>query len=196
MERGVVVEIDPNIEAFVPMNYLGVPDLKKPEDAFKVGDTIPLRIIEVDKNARKIVASVSEYMKAREEDELSHYVAAHPVSTVKLGDAVDGKKKKKKDEATEAAAEVKAEAKAEEATSKETQSEGADETPATDAVAEAPSEAESAAPEAKAETTPAEPAPDTDAATEAETESPSGADTPADDASPEAEPDKGTQPPA
>jgi small subunit ribosomal protein S1 len=87
MERGVVVEIDPDIEAFVPIQYLGVPDLKKPEDAFKPGDTVPIRMIEVDKASRKIVASVSDFLKAREEDEMSEYLAAHPISTVKLGEA-------------------------------------------------------------------------------------------------------------
>jgi small subunit ribosomal protein S1 len=96
MERGVVVEIDKDVEAFIPIQYLGVPDLKKPEDAFKVGDAVPVRIIEVDKNTRKLVASVSEYLKAREDDGLQKYLTAHPVATVTLGEAADGKKKKKK----------------------------------------------------------------------------------------------------
>jgi small subunit ribosomal protein S1 len=96
MERGVVVEIDTDVEAFIPIQYLGVPDLKKPEDAFKIGDRVPVRVIEVDKNSRKLVASVSEYLKAREADEMSKYLAAHPVSTVTLGEASEGKKKKKK----------------------------------------------------------------------------------------------------
>jgi len=96
MERGIVVEIDKDVEAFIPIQYLGVPDLKKPEDAFKVGATVPVRIIEVDKNTRKLVASVSEYLKAREEDELKKYLSAHPVATVTLGEAADAKKKKRK----------------------------------------------------------------------------------------------------
>ena len=96
LERGAVVEIETNVEVFVPMQHLGVPDLKKPEEAFKVGDTVPVRIIEVDKTSRKMVASVSEYMKAREDAELQQFLADHPVSTVKLGDLADGKKKRKK----------------------------------------------------------------------------------------------------
>jgi len=96
MDRGVVVEIDQDVEAFVPIQYLGIPDLKKIEDTFKVGDKIPVAIIEVDKNSRKIVASVTDYMKAREEAELSQYIAAHPVGTITLGEAADVKKKKKR----------------------------------------------------------------------------------------------------
>ncbi len=55
-----------------------------------------MRLIEVDKTARKIVASVTDYMKAREAAEMSQYLAAHPVSSVKLADAVDPKKKRRK----------------------------------------------------------------------------------------------------
>ena len=96
LDRGLVVEIDPGVEAFVPIQFLGVPDLKKPDEAFKDGDSLPVRLIEVDKTARKIVASVTDYMKAREASELSQYLAAHPVSTVKLADAADAKKKRRK----------------------------------------------------------------------------------------------------
>lgn len=100
MDRGLVVVIDPKIEAFVPINALGVPGLKKPEDAFKVGDKLPIRIVEVDKSARKIVVSVSDYLKAREDDELKEYLSAHPVTTVKLGDVVEGKLDDAKDKAS------------------------------------------------------------------------------------------------
>jgi small subunit ribosomal protein S1 len=96
MERGAVVEVDNGVEAFIPIQYLGIPDLKKVDDALKVGDTVPIRVIEVDKNARKIVASVTEYMRAREDNEFKEYISAHPVATVTLGEAAEGKKKKKK----------------------------------------------------------------------------------------------------
>jgi small subunit ribosomal protein S1 len=96
LDRGLVVEIDPGVEAFVPIQFLGVPDLKKPEEAFKEGDSIPVRLIEVDKTARKVVASVTDYMKAREAAEMSQYLASHPVTTVKLADAADPKKKRRK----------------------------------------------------------------------------------------------------
>lgn len=105
LDRGLVVEIDPGVEAFVPIQFLGLPDLKKPEEAFKEGDSVPVRLIEVDKTARKIVGSVNDYMKAREDSELKQYLAAHPITTVKLADAADGKKKtrKKKDDETDGA---------------------------------------------------------------------------------------------
>lgn len=91
MDRGLVVTIDPKIEAFVPINSLGVPGLKKPEEAFKVGEKLPVRIVEVDKSARKIVVSVSDYLKAKEDDELKQYLSDHPITTIKLADVVEGK---------------------------------------------------------------------------------------------------------
>lgn len=78
LERGVVVEIDGDVEGFVPINQLGKKDLEKPEDAFKLGDMLGLKVIEFDPTNRRIVLSVDAYYKDRDRAELEEYLAAHP----------------------------------------------------------------------------------------------------------------------
>jgi small subunit ribosomal protein S1 len=86
LDRGVVVELDSHIEGFVPTFQLG-PDVKKPAEAFEPGEEIPLKVIEFDKDQRKIVLSVREYFKDRDKAELEEFKEKHKAKPVTLGDA-------------------------------------------------------------------------------------------------------------
>ncbi len=101
MDRGVTIELDGEVEGFVPTHQLGKPDLNNPADAFSDGDEIPLQVVEFDKQAHKIVLSVSAYYKKREKAELEQFIAAHPTRTVPMQAAVS------KDESAIMAAEAK-----------------------------------------------------------------------------------------
>jgi len=87
MDRGVVVELDGEVEGFVPSTQLGRKDLTDPTGVFNQGDSIPLQVIEFDRNQHKIVLSVSAYYKKRERDELDNFLATHPVSGQEGGEA-------------------------------------------------------------------------------------------------------------
>jgi small subunit ribosomal protein S1 len=89
LDRGVMVELEGEMEGFVPTDQLGKPDLNKPSDAFSAGDTVPLKVIEFDQPARKIVLSVGEYYKDREKAELEAYLSKHPTKTVKVKELVE-----------------------------------------------------------------------------------------------------------
>ncbi len=82
LDRGVIVELPGGVEGFVPTNQLGKEDLAKPEEAFKIGDELPLQVIEFDQPGRRIVLSVDAYYKKRERDELEQFLAKHPTKTV------------------------------------------------------------------------------------------------------------------
>ncbi len=43
LDRGAVVELRSDVEGFVPVGQMGINDLKHPEEAFDVGDTLPLQ---------------------------------------------------------------------------------------------------------------------------------------------------------
>ena len=86
LDRGVVVELENNIEGFVPTFQLGQ-DIKKPADAFEVGDVIPLKVIEFDKDQRKIVLSVREYFKDKDKAEFEQFQEKYKPKPVTLGDA-------------------------------------------------------------------------------------------------------------
>ncbi len=93
LDRGVVVELDAEMEGFVPVDHLGKPDLTKPSEAFSEGEVIPLKVIEFDQPARKIILSVREYYKDREKAELEAYLAKHPTKTIKVKELVEEPKR-------------------------------------------------------------------------------------------------------
>jgi len=104
MDRGVSVELDGEVEGFVPTNQLGKPDIENPSQAFSDGEQIPLQVIEFDRSSHKIVLSVDAYYKKREKAELDSFVAGHPTRTISMGDALADKAEElsREEEATEA----------------------------------------------------------------------------------------------
>jgi small subunit ribosomal protein S1 len=110
LERGVVVELDGDVEGFVPLNQLGKKDLEKPEDAFKLGDMLSLRVIEFDPTNRRIVLSVEAYFKDRDRAELEQYLAAHPTVVTPVAESAAVKQEKPAETEEVAASEADAEA--------------------------------------------------------------------------------------
>jgi small subunit ribosomal protein S1 len=98
LDRGVIVELEGEVEGFVPTNKLGKPDISKPAEAFSVGDSIPLRVIEFDSKNRRIILSVDAYYAVREQDELDKFIAKHPTRSIKLQDVVEGSIEESKEE--------------------------------------------------------------------------------------------------
>ncbi len=77
LDRGVIVNLNNDIEGFIPTKELAV-DVKSPEEAYKVGETIDASVIEFDIEGRKIVASMAEFYKGKD-SELAAHVEAHPI---------------------------------------------------------------------------------------------------------------------
>lgn len=93
LDKGVIVQLEEDMEGFVPTNQLGKPDLNKPSDAFAEGEMIPLKITEFDQPGRRIVLSVDEYYKDREKAELEAFLAKHPTRTIKVKELVEEPKR-------------------------------------------------------------------------------------------------------
>jgi len=91
LDRGVTIELDGELEGFVPTHQLGKNELENPADAFSEGDRIPLQVIEFDRQAHKIVLSVSAYYRKREKSELEQFLVEHPTHSVSMRDAVSEK---------------------------------------------------------------------------------------------------------
>ena len=109
MDRGVVVELDGNVEGFVPTSQLGSKDINDPTGVFKEGEQIPLKVIEFDRNQHKIVLSVGAYYKSRESNELDEFLTKHPAeTTTTMADAMPEELKAQAPEETPAPAEVPA----------------------------------------------------------------------------------------
>jgi small subunit ribosomal protein S1 len=82
LDRGAVVELRNDVEGFVPIGQMGKPDLKHPEQVFKVDDVIPLRVIKVDPKNKRIVLSIAAWLKGVEEDEANAFHEKFPVGEV------------------------------------------------------------------------------------------------------------------
>ena len=89
LDRGLVVNLTQDVEGFIPLKELGQ-NVKHPSDIYNVGDKTPAKVIEFDIDGRKIVVSVSEYLKGKEESEVKAYLKAHPIK-----DSAKRKEKKK-----------------------------------------------------------------------------------------------------
>jgi len=169
LDRGVTIELEGDIEGFVPTHQLGKPDLENPADAFSEGEQIPLQVIELDRQSHKIVLSVAAYYKKRETTELDQFIAKHPTRTVSMGDVIS----ENSDElVTPAESTEKTEVEAPAETEAAPEAEAPVETPAEEAPeAEAAEEVETEAePEAAAEEAPVEEEPKKDDASSAPAE--------------------------
>ena len=88
LERGVVVDLEGDVEGFVPSSQLNIPNLKKPAEHFSEEETIPVKVVSFDEINKKIVLSVREYMRGKEEEELEAYLLSHEPRPVTVGDVV------------------------------------------------------------------------------------------------------------
>ena len=78
IEKGVIVELPTGVDGFVPVSHLmqgGVPDINT---SFNVGDELPLKVIEFDRENKRIILSALEYFKGKSKEEIEEYLQAHP----------------------------------------------------------------------------------------------------------------------
>ncbi|MFQ5608155.1 MAG: S1 RNA-binding domain-containing protein, partial [Candidatus Zixiibacteriota bacterium] len=74
LDRGLIVELDGQVEGFVPSAQLGKKDVA-PSELYSEGQQIPLAVIEFDQTARRIALSVDAYYKNRDNAELDQFLA-------------------------------------------------------------------------------------------------------------------------
>jgi small subunit ribosomal protein S1 len=79
IDKGVIVTLPLGVDGFIPINHLGHPKLKKATEYYNTGDEVPAKVIEFDKDNKKIVLSVSSYFKDKEDKEWEGYLAKQGV---------------------------------------------------------------------------------------------------------------------
>ena len=87
IEKGVIVELPLGVDGFVPVSQLATTQVKNIAEKFKVGDPLPLKVVEFDKDAKKIVLSATEFLKGKESKILEDYMAEHKLPTSTIGDS-------------------------------------------------------------------------------------------------------------
>jgi small subunit ribosomal protein S1 len=87
IEKGVIVELPLGVDGFVPVSQLSTTQVKNISDKFKVGDPLPLKVVEFDKDTKKIVLSAVEFLKGKESKIVEDYVAQHRLSPSTIGES-------------------------------------------------------------------------------------------------------------
>jgi small subunit ribosomal protein S1 len=114
IDKGIIITLPLGVDGFIPINHLGHAKLKKVSDFFKQGDEVPAKVIEFDKDNKKIVLSITNYFKDKEENEWSDYLSKQGVEKTTMQELIkdaelETKKKAKvtdKEEKKEGAEEV------------------------------------------------------------------------------------------
>ncbi len=79
IDKGVIVEMPQGVDGFVPVSQLSFAPVRTISDFFNVDDVLPLRVVEFDKEQKKIVLSAVEFLRGRSADEIAKYNTNHPV---------------------------------------------------------------------------------------------------------------------
>jgi small subunit ribosomal protein S1 len=79
IEKGVIIELPEHVDGFVPVSQLSFAPVRDISDYFKIGDILPLKVVEFDKEAKKIVLSVVECLRGKEQNVIDKYNEEHPV---------------------------------------------------------------------------------------------------------------------
>jgi small subunit ribosomal protein S1 len=78
--KGLLVDIPVEntvVEGFVPISHLAIPSLEQPEQYFKIGEELPLKVIELDMENRRLILSVKAYFFSRDLNLQETYVQFH-----------------------------------------------------------------------------------------------------------------------
>jgi len=76
LDRGMIVNLTEAVEGFIPLNQLGQ-SVNHPSEVYKVGDRVSAEVVEFDLEGRKIILSIAEYFKDKDENLLKEYLATH-----------------------------------------------------------------------------------------------------------------------
>ena len=89
LERGLVVTLENDVDGFVPLSQLAIDDLKTPRQSFSLEQELSLKVIEFNEEQKKIVLSVREYLKDKDQEEFEAYLQSHPIQAVTIADVID-----------------------------------------------------------------------------------------------------------
>ncbi|MCU0372837.1 MAG: 30S ribosomal protein S1 [Ignavibacteria bacterium] len=74
IEKGIIVELPDVVDSFIPASQLAVSTVRNFAELFKAGETLNAEVIEFDKSNKKIVLSVIEYFKDKDQALVDAYI--------------------------------------------------------------------------------------------------------------------------
>jgi small subunit ribosomal protein S1 len=74
-DRGAIVDLGDGIEGFVPLSQLGIDDLKRPNDAFEVGEGLTMKVTRVDVPNHRLILSVKAWLSEQDDIALAEWTS-------------------------------------------------------------------------------------------------------------------------
>lgn len=80
IEKGAIVELPGDVDGFVPHSHMAPASLKNYVTHFPVGETLDLKVIEFDKEGKRIVLSITEYFKEKDQALYQEFLVNHKIN--------------------------------------------------------------------------------------------------------------------
>jgi len=84
IEKGLIAELPEHVDGFVPSTQLATTKIKNVANHFPIDEFIPLKVIEFDRENKKIVLSAIAALKDKSEDEIRAYLDRHKFDRVSV----------------------------------------------------------------------------------------------------------------
>jgi small subunit ribosomal protein S1 len=86
IEKGLIAELPSKVDGFVPATQLSTAKLKNISYCFPVDTVLPLKVVEFDKENKKIVLSALGALKEKSNEEIQEYITKHKLEKVTVDD--------------------------------------------------------------------------------------------------------------
>lgn len=86
IEKGLIAELPEKVDGFVPATLLTPAKIKNLANHFPIDDIIPVKVIEFDKENKKIVLSALAVLKDKPEEEIRAYLDKHKMERVSVSE--------------------------------------------------------------------------------------------------------------
>jgi small subunit ribosomal protein S1 len=83
-DRGAIVDVGDGIEGFVPLSQLGIEDLKRPNDAFEVGESLNMKVTRVDVANHRLILSVKAWLGEQDDISLAEWTSRRNAVRAKI----------------------------------------------------------------------------------------------------------------
>ena len=84
IEKGIIVELPEHVDGFVPTTQLSTSKLKNIANHFPLEAILPLKVIEFDKESKKIVLSAIAALKDKSDEEIDKYLNSFKLERVSV----------------------------------------------------------------------------------------------------------------
>ncbi|MGE5436417.1 MAG: 30S ribosomal protein S1 [Syntrophothermus sp.] len=84
IEKGLIAELPEGVDGFVPTSQLATNKIKNVANHFPIDDTLSLKVLEFDKENKKIVLSALAVLKEKSDDDIRAYLDKHKLDRVSV----------------------------------------------------------------------------------------------------------------